>query len=303
MELKTLRSFVAVATLQNFSAAARELHTVQPAISRHIAMLEEELGVSLFVRNSREVRITAAGQQLLSDAQDILQRAHLAKSQAQRSAKGEIGELRVGYLGSACLSFMASLVRAYKQRYPGVRVSLYEMTAAQQVAAFQQQKIDVGFSRPLPTSLNQQFVSQDIYQDRLVVLLPEDHRLAKFASLKLKQLAVEPFVLFKRSEAEGLFDGIISLCQQAKFSPNIVSQPNHMQTLLTEVASGLGVSLVPYCIAKLYSEHCRFVAIADKTVPIYLQLHYSAIVCNATVSAFVELAQDSLTSIQASINE
>ncbi|MEE1673767.1 LysR family transcriptional regulator [Agarivorans aestuarii] len=301
MELKTLKSFIAVADLQNFSAAARQLHTVQPAISRHIATLEEELGVALFVRNSREVHITAAGQQLLLDAKDLIKRAELAKSQALRSAKGEIGELRIAYLGSACLSFMAGLVRAYKQRHPAVKVSLFEMTAAQQVLAFQQEQIDLGFSRPLPAEFSQQFVTETIYQDKLVAVLPEDHCLAKEKSLSVKQLAREPFALFKRSEAVGLFDGIIALCQKAEFSPTIVSQPNHMQTLLTEVASGLGVSLVPYCIAKLHSEHCVFVPIRDNTQPIYLQLHYPAMATKPTVNAFVELALASLTEIQASM--
>ncbi|WP_310734274.1 LysR family transcriptional regulator [Shewanella sp. SG44-2] len=112
MDIKTLKSFISVASHQSFSAAARDLNTVQPAISRHIAMLEEELGVLLFTRNSREVLITTAGQQLLNDAKQILALASKAKSQVKRAYDGQIGELNIAHLSSACLTFMADLVRS-----------------------------------------------------------------------------------------------------------------------------------------------------------------------------------------------
>lgn len=119
MDIKTLRSFISVAENKSFSAAARELHTVQPAVSRHIAQLEDTLGVSLFKRNSREVAITSAGKQLLRDGQLILAQIATAKTNAKRAEKGEVGSLKVAHMPSACLPFMAGLVNQYINRYPG----------------------------------------------------------------------------------------------------------------------------------------------------------------------------------------
>jgi len=113
MELKTLRSFVAVATLKNFSAAARELNTVQPAVSRHVSDLEDELGVQLLWRNTREVKVTPAGQSLLVDAKEILAAEIAAKESAKLAASGLTGRLRIGYLPPACFCFIPDLVRSY----------------------------------------------------------------------------------------------------------------------------------------------------------------------------------------------
>ncbi|MDO6805051.1 LysR family transcriptional regulator, partial [Wenyingzhuangia sp. 1_MG-2023] len=123
-------SFIAVATLKSFSAAARELHTVQPAISRHIAALEKELGTLLFILNTRDVHITAAGRQLFTDATRILQQAEEAVLRTQKAANGELGSLKVGYLPSACLTFIPDLVQRFHSQYPDVEISLFEMTAS-----------------------------------------------------------------------------------------------------------------------------------------------------------------------------
>ncbi|MCA9422206.1 MAG: LysR family transcriptional regulator, partial [Nitrospira sp.] len=138
-----------MASLKSFSAAARELNTVQPAISRQIADLEDELGVRLFWRNTREVKITAAGDSLLREAHDILSREQQVKEHVLRAARGEIGRLRIGYLASACFSFMPELVRGYSALYPKVQISLQEMTVRQQIDAFSAGQLDVGFSRPM----------------------------------------------------------------------------------------------------------------------------------------------------------
>lgn len=301
MDIKTLRSFISVAENKSFSAAARELHTVQPAISRHIAQLEEALGVSLFSRNSREVAITSAGKQLLRDGQLILAQIDTAKTNAQRAEKGEIGTLKIAHMPSACLPFMAGLVSQYISRYPGVHVNLYEMTVTQQLEAFKNDRIDIGFSRPMPASIQDDFISHDIYNDRLVVVVNEQHPLADREAVALSELQQENFIIFNREEAVGLFDDTLGLCNDAGFSPNIISQPRHMQTLLTEVASGLGIGIGPYCIRKQHSAGCHFLTIeqVDKIIP--LQLHFKRQNHDATVKPFVDIALASRPEIEASM--
>jgi DNA-binding transcriptional LysR family regulator len=263
MDIKTLKSFVCVAKHQSFSEAARELHTVQPAISRHISALEAELGVTLFNRSSRDVAITQAGEQLLKDAHAILTLTQQAEIQVKRAHNGQVGTLNIAHLSSACLTFMATLVRTYTTQYPQVHVTLFEMTATEQIEALKNEQIDIAFSRPLPSAITDEFISHTIYIDKLVAIVNQSHEFADKREVHLAQLKNEQFIIFNRDEALGLFDETIMLCKQAGFSPNIVSQPKHMQTLVTEVAAGLGMAIAPYCIRKLYSEGCHFITLEN----------------------------------------
>tara|TARA_R110002153_G_scaffold18300_1_gene63966 strand:+ start:639 stop:1550 length:912 start_codon:yes stop_codon:yes gene_type:complete len=298
MDIKILKSFITVAKYKSFSAAARDLHTVQPAVSRHISALENELGVNLFNRNSREVSITEAGEQLLKDATAILSLTEHAKTQVKLAHNGQVGTLNIAYLGSACLSFMATLVHAYRSQFPQVHITLFEMTVTEQIEALTDERIDVAFSRPLQNSISDEFISHNIYIDKLVAIVNTNHQLADKQTINLAQLKDEHFILFKRDEALGLFDEIIIRCKQAGFSPNIISQPRHMQTLVTEVAAGLGVAIGPYCIRKLYSEGCHFMTLDHVDMQIPLQIQYKKHNHSATVRAFAEIALMATNEIQ-----
>jgi len=301
MEIKTLKSFVTVASLKSFSAAARELNTVQPAISRHIADLEDELGVSLFWRNTREVKITAAGLSLLKDAKKIIEQESLAKDQARRTAQGEIGTLRIGYMGSASFTFLPDLVRAYSKQYPNVKIRLFEMSVQEQIDGFDAGKLDIGISRSLPKNVKNDLSVEKLYMDSLFVVVPDSHPIATKKSLNLNELSLEPFILFKRNEAPGLFDKIINECHLSNFTPNISSQPGSMQTVMTEVSSGLGVSIVPGCIQRLYTKGCTFIPIKNHNPSISTELHYRTEPSEPTVEAFVNLTIKSLEDIQKKI--
>lgn len=293
-----LKTFVTVATLKNFSAAARELHTVQPTISRQIADLEAELGVQLLWRNTREVKMTPAGESLLRDAQDILARESLAKEQARRAARGQIGRLKIGYIGSAGYGFIPELVQTYTKHYPDVQVTLREMTVKRQIKAFKTGELDIGFSRPLPETERQNLTAEEIYIDTLIAVVPESHPLAIKKSLHLNQLETDNFVLFKRNEAIGLFDQIISACQTDHFSPKISNQAENMQTVLTEVAAGLGVSVVPSCVKQMYTKGCVFIPIEKQRPSIPTELHYRTEPIDATVQAFVNITINAKADIQ-----
>ena len=301
MDLKTLKSFITVAKHKSFSEAARELHTVQPAISRHILALETELGVSLFTRNSRDVSITEAGEQLLKDANRILALTEQAKTQVKRAHNGQVGTLNIAHLSSACLTFMAKLVSTYKSQFPQVHVALFEMTATEQIEALKNDRIDIAFSRPLPSTISDEFITHNIYIDKLVAIVNQSHQLVNKQNIQLSQLQNEQFIIFNRDEALGLFDETIMLCKQSDFSPNIISQPRHMQTLVTEVAAGLGVAIAPYCVRKLYSEGCHFIVLDNVNTKIPVQIQYKKNNSSATVNAFVNIALAEKHEIQQSM--
>ncbi|WP_261817927.1 LysR family transcriptional regulator [Vibrio gallicus] len=298
MEIKILKSFVVVAQHRSFSKAAQELNTVQPAISRHISRLEDELGVKLFFRTSREVIITAAGEQLLKDATHLIEQTERSKQAIINAANGQIGHLTIGYLGGATLSFLPGLVRQYIQNNPAIEVDLIEMTASEQLVALQNRKIDLSLSRPLPESVQQEFSSTNIYTDQLVATVPIDHPLANQKTIDLKQLQHEAFILFARDEAVGLFDSVIKHCQLAGFSPQIKSQPTHMQTVLTQVASGLGVSITPYAVKDLRCSECRFISIRTINADIPLQMTYQSHALSPTTKKFIELVERNIPSIR-----
>lgn len=304
MEIKVLRSFVAVATHRSFSRAAKELHTVQPAISRHITSLEDELGVKLFFRTSREVTITAAGSRLLQDAIHLIEQTESTKQAVIQAASGVVGSLKIGYLGGATLGFLPALVRNYLQHNPNIDVGLYEMTVSEQIEALEKHDIDIAFSRVLPAGFEDSYISTNIYTDKLVAAVSITHPLANQDEIDLNELENDPFVLFEREQAVGLFDSIITQCQMSGFSPNIKKQPNQMQVVLTQVAAGLGVTIVPYSVKDLRCDECAFLslksnkAIDSKPVEIPLVMTHHQHTLSPTARVFAELVYSEINNIR-----
>jgi len=187
----------------------------------------------------------------LREAEQILNHAKEAGQIARRAARGETGSLGIGFFGTASGPFLPSLVQSYRQKFPDVQLQLYEMTPDQQLAAFDDGRIDLGFSRKLPPDRRAEFEEENVYMDELGIALRPIHRLARQKVVRLKSLAGEPFVQFHRKGARTLFDEVVFVCRRAGFSPRIVNEPDFMATVLTLVESGLCVSIVPRCVASL----------------------------------------------------
>ena len=289
VELKKLRYFVTVATLKNFTAAAKALNTVQPAISRQIADLEAELGVKLLIRNTRVVTLTEAGSYLLKNAQRMFELELEMVTNVRKIEKGEIGHIRIGYLASACFSFIGKLVRLFSTQFPNVRVQLVEMTSQEQINAFDKHEIDVGFSRPIPSNMNTRLDCLNIYNDRLVVVVPELHALSTYEHIAISDLKDENIILLNRMSAVGLFNKISGIFHQEKINPNIISQPSNMQTLLTEVSAELGIAIAPSCVANLYTKGCLLVPLMGAEIKVPLEIQYMTNKTSIIVEEFVKM--------------
>ena len=289
MELRHLRYFAAVARHLNYSEASRRLHVAQPAISQTILDLEDELGVKLLLRTKRSVRLTAAGTTFLRESEEILRRSTEAQRLAQRAARGEVGALGIGFFGTASAPILPMLMQAFRRKFPDVELRLYELNPDQQLAAFDDGRIDLGFSRRLPQDWRPEFVEDVVYTDHLVIALPAIHRLAKQKIIRLQSLAAEPFVQFHRRGAPGLFDEVIGCCRRSGFSPHIVNEPNFMATVMTLVESGLGVSLVPHCVRTLNRPHVVIRSITPKSEPIPLCAAWPKSSQNPALSAFLDI--------------
>jgi DNA-binding transcriptional LysR family regulator len=298
MELRHLRYFAAVAQYLNYNETSRRLHVAQPAISQTILDLEDELGVRLLFRTKRSVQLTAAGTAFLREAEVILRRANEAQQIAQRAARGEVGILGIGFFGTAFAPILPALVQAYRRKYPIVELHLFELNPDQQLVAFDEGRIDLGFTRRIPADRRAEFEEEVVYTDQLAIALPATHALAKHKVIRLKSLASEAFVQFHRKGAPGLFDEVIAVCRRAGFAPRIMHEPNLMVTAMTLVESGLGVSLMPRCVRTLNRSQAVIRPIAPKSAPIPLCVIWRKAAHNPTLEAFLEILRAAMPAIR-----
>ena len=252
MELRHLRYFVAVAEELHFGRAAERLHIAQPPLSQQIRQLEGEIGTALMERNSRNVRLTAAGAVFLPRARRMLEEVGQAAEAARRAARGEAGTLSVGFVRSATYEFLPRVIRAFSERYPDIELNLVEMTSAEQVESVQQRRIHVGLVRP---PIDTRDLSRVVVAtERLLIALPRQHRFAQRRSLRLIDLASERFILFPRYPRPSWADYIITLCREAGFEPHTGPMTVEVLTGISLVGAGLGVAVVPASVQNLYPE-------------------------------------------------
>lgn len=251
MELRQLRSFVVVAEEMNVGRAAVRLHLTQPSLSRQIAALERDLGVELFARVKRRFVLSAAGESFLADAQDLLRRSDEAVRTAQRTQRGELGTLRLRFVQSATFEVLPRLLGTFRQAYPEVVLDLESVTTIRQTEALRDGRIDVGLMRPTTpegarTTAGRLdgLLTRVVSNDPLVAVLPARHRLVRRKRIRLAELAEEPFVFYTRLSGPVVHDSIVGYCRAAGFTPRIEQEAADVQTIVSLVAAGLGVSLL-----------------------------------------------------------
>jgi DNA-binding transcriptional LysR family regulator len=251
-ELRQLRYFVTVAEELHFSRAARRLNIAQPPLSQQIRQLEAAVGAQLFVRTSRKVELTPAGSAFLEGARRALSEAERAAEMAQRASRGETETLRVGFTDSAALSILPGTIRRFRAELPMVHLDLTEASTLTQLDAVRLGIVDIAFVRgPLAGDLSPDVSSRVVFEESFSVALPFDHRLAARKRFGVRALAGEPMVLFPRHLAPAFHDIITIMCRDAGFSPLISHEAAEYQTILSLVAAGLGVSIVPASIRNL----------------------------------------------------
>jgi DNA-binding transcriptional LysR family regulator len=250
MELRHLRYFVALAEELSFTRAAQRLHISQPPLSMQIAQLEKEVGVPLFVRTSRMVELTAAGRAFLNDAKTILDRVTAARDRAQAIGSGHAGRVEVGLAGSHFHGPLPAMIAAYMERHADVSIVLHEMTPAAQQEDLRSGRIDLSISRtPVDDSL---LTSTLLWDDPLSAVLPPGHALGKRRRLSLHDLRGERFVML-RLDSSAFAQHTYDCCVQAGFAPNTVQWVLEVPAVVSLVAVGIGVGLVPKSVTHLAS--------------------------------------------------
>lgn len=249
MDLRHLRYFQAVAEELSFSKAARRLRIAQPALSRAVQELEQDMGMQLIDRSRRTVALTPAGSVLLSETAVVLERLDESLRKVKRTAAGEEGELRLGYIGPPTQFFLGRLLAEYRKLFPKVSVHLEERTPERVWEMVAKGRLSVALTRPVPGQGERALSTLLLRQEPLGVVVPEGHPLADNQSIPWKNLAQEPLIVLARREGVGLHDEILAACRNAGFAPRIAQSPSLMGTVLTYVEAGAGVGIATDSVA------------------------------------------------------
>ena len=245
MELRHLRYFVAVGEEQHYGRGAQRLRVAQPALSRQIQDLEDELGFKLFERLPRGVKISAAGKSFLEDARRILQQVNEATTRARRAARGQSGTLRVGFTENASWhGVVPESFRKFRQGQPDAELQVNPLTSLEQVEAIRSGRLDAGFVFNMPKT-DRELEQVPVASHNIALAAPKGHPLQKLKKLRLRDLSDTPFVWFPRRESPAVYDRLMHECFRAGLkSPRIVQEGVNEATILSLVLHGVGVGFV-----------------------------------------------------------
>lgn len=299
MELRHLRYFSAVAELGSFTAAARRLHVAQSSVSEQIADLEHELGGALLDRTGRQIRLTPMGNVFLEEAHKTLGAADRAVEVTQRSMRGETGTLSIGFFLWGAGGFFPRIIREYRRRRPGIRLSLLEMHANEQVQALEQGRLDVGLTRPPDASADRILKSELLFRDPVVVAVRPDHGFAG-RQVHVTELADQRLVLVERAANPLLFDSFLTLCARHEFSPNIVNTSTTWSGILTLVEAGEGVALVPAGVKHLRTRGLAFCKLMPEELFLGLSAVWNPRHVGPALDTFLHLLRENKERIQRS---
>ena len=264
IEFRHLHYFVAVAETLHFGRAAEKLNLAQPPLSQQIRQLEGILGYPLFLRNTRSVRLTPAGEVYLERTRRLLQSADRDIREMRQVAQGQMGSLHVGFVGSAMLTRLPSTLRAYRESFPSVDLQLSERYSAGVAAGLEDGTLDVGILRDADPSTALHI--ETLYEEAFVALLPAHHPLANKRSISPAALRGEPFVYHPRSASIRAFEKPLSICESFGFRPRIAQEATHWLTIMRLVATGIGVSIAPACVRQIISTETVCVALRGVSV-------------------------------------
>jgi len=269
MEIRHLRYFVAVAQERSFRRAAEVLAMAQPPLSQQIHDLEDELGVPLFDRTHRQIRLTVAGEVFLKDVTQLLSQLDAARVRAKRASKGELGQLTIGYTSFLHCPLFRVILQKYKTRYPDVEIVLHDLVTIDQMKQLDSNALDLSFATHASLAFSpweETHLRQEcILREPVVAVLPKHHPLAKQAHLALTALADEPWIWFARQFDPTTYDYMVRFFEQVGFRPKVTQQVNQLQIVISLVAAGLGVGLVTASTERVAEQEVVYRDIVEPT--------------------------------------
>ena len=243
MELRHLRYFLAVAEALNFTKAAARLRVAQPALSRRVQDLEDEIGVDLFKRSPRGVTLTAEGKLFLEEALEVLKRADESVKRVRALARGEYGELHVGYAPAPTVEILPPALAAYQKAFPRVRVVLHDLSEQELIDGLQNGTLELAMM-PEAAGLQSGGVEfEPLRSYPICVALAPTHRFARLKSITLEKVAAEPLIGFRRKEYPEYYVGLERIFGPLGIKPRLAVECDSASSLITEVETGRGIAI------------------------------------------------------------
>jgi len=294
MDLRHLRYFLAVAEELHFGRAAQKLHIAQPPLSQQISRLEEEIGCPLFLRTSRSVKLTPAGKALVDRARRTLHKVDEDLEVVRSVARGEVGVLKVGFVGSAMLTSLPAILGKYRRLYSRVQLHLNEFHTSQLIDALREGSVDLALARDAGTA--EDLHVEHAFMEHFIAVIPKRHPLAALRSIPISSLKNEPFVFFPRTAGSYAWENAIKLCG---FHPNVVQEAPQWLTLVRLVGAGLGVTIAPASVEEITTPDvvCRKLLPSGGATSI--DLVYRLKETSPLVKAFCEVFKSSRSSLRA----
>lgn len=268
MELRHLRYFVAVAEAENVTRAAAKLRVAQPAVSRQIRDLEEELGIALLVRSAKAVRLTEAGRVFLREARAVLQHSDEAVRAARAAADGTTGELHAGYAPSLTVKILPATLRNFQTEFPRVRVLLHDLSTQEMLDGLRSGRLHVALMvKPARNGLRGlQF--QELARYPLCAGVAPSHRFARSRTATIAKIAAEPLVAYSRADYPEYHAQLAAVFATAPRQPSIVEEHDSVTSLIAAVESGRGIAIVPSCMACLAGPRLKLLPLSPAPAPI-----------------------------------
>ena len=290
MELRQLRYFIAAAEEEHFGRAAARVHISQPPLSQQIQALETELGVDLFERVGRGVRLTRAGAEFLVHARTVLRQSSRAAEMAQRAGRGEVGTLEVGFVGSLAFTYVPWLIREFRSRYPDIGLALHECTIAQQTEWFTEGRLQIGLLRPPLTAPGIRM--ETLLNEPFAVALPRDHPLAALPEVPVAALSQETLIMLPRRVGLRYYSQVLGMCHRAGFSPEVVHEIGHLPTAVALVGAGVGLAVIPESLSLLRLPGVAFRPLAGPVEQVETAIAWRGGESLPAVDRFLDLARE-----------
>jgi DNA-binding transcriptional LysR family regulator len=297
IDLRHLRYAVVLADELHFGHAAQRLGMAQPPLSREIKRLETALGIQVFIRTKRQVEVTAAGKAFLKEAKATLDQADRAVRTAHRAGRGELGVLEIAFVPAASFNIVPEAVRRFWNAFPDVQLALHEMAAPRQIQSLRYGDINVGFF--FSSAYQEGIDVRPVVSEPLVVAMPRGHPLSVYSTLTPAKLEEQPFLLLPGQASASVYDQFAGPVRHAGLPPSINQTDLGIHTVLSLVAAGLGVGLVPSSVRNTRRTGITYRALREPAPRMEILMAWCSGRITPVVERFLEVATEAASDLQA----
>lgn len=273
MNLRQLECFSTLAEELNFTRAAEKLNMAQPPLSRQVKLLEANLGVVLFERTKRSVKLTPEGEYLKKEVAQTFRQLDHVRDNLKQMKEGKSGSLSIGYVGAAMHSVLPGMLKRFLSQFKNVNIQLHEMDNGQQLEALKKRTIDVGFLRSRMNDNTIELIP--VYEEAFALVVPRSLKIRSTAAAGLKTLTDIPFIGFPMSCAPDMVKSIYQVLHRLRLEPRHVHEASQINSIIRMVESGIGYSVLPESVSNAYKIGVSTVSLAkfDERAVLYLAVN------------------------------